>query len=260
MEGASHPGLDGPGGQPVRQEGAHHVRDVERRRRGGDRRGGRAGVGSLPRPARGKRPPRDGPGTVTTRARATAARGVRSTHERVRAAARALVRRRALRPRCARVRWRSRSWASRSCCSAPRAGGRPRSSTAAPIATSRCREATWWTAPSSAPTTGGATAAGGACVTIPSLCDAPPRIAVPAYPVTEADGFVWIFMGRGAPAGPPRPVPAPGRDGLDHLRHEEPIPGGTAGLPGELPRLPAHRLRAPRLVPHHPRRATCPRG
>lgn len=55
--------------------------------------------------------------------------------------------------------------------------------------------------------------AGGACVAIPSLCEAPPRIAVPAYPVTEADGFLWIFMGRGVPAGPPRPFPHRGEKG-----------------------------------------------
>jgi phenylpropionate dioxygenase-like ring-hydroxylating dioxygenase large terminal subunit len=48
---------------------------------------------------------------------------------------------------------------------------------------------------------------GGACVAIPSLCGPLPRIAVPACPALEADGFVWVYAGREAPAHGPRPFP-----------------------------------------------------
>jgi phenylpropionate dioxygenase-like ring-hydroxylating dioxygenase large terminal subunit len=53
----------------------------------------------------------------------------------------------------------------------------------------------------------------GACTLIPSLAEVPDRIAVPSHPTTEADGFVWAFMGRSAPARAPRPFPHLGERG-----------------------------------------------
>jgi phenylpropionate dioxygenase-like ring-hydroxylating dioxygenase large terminal subunit len=55
--------------------------------------------------------------------------------------------------------------------------------------------------------------AGGACVEIPSLCGPAPRIAIRAFPVTEAGGLVWVFAGDEAPARPPRPFPHLGEAG-----------------------------------------------
>jgi phenylpropionate dioxygenase-like ring-hydroxylating dioxygenase large terminal subunit len=49
--------------------------------------------------------------------------------------------------------------------------------------------------------------ASGACVEIPSLGAGPGRLSVPAYPVAEAGGFVWVFVGEKAPPGAPRPFP-----------------------------------------------------
>ena len=53
----------------------------------------------------------------------------------------------------------------------------------------------------------------GACTLIPSLPEVPERLGVPSYATAEADGFVWAFMGRSAPARPPRPFPHLGERG-----------------------------------------------
>jgi nitrite reductase/ring-hydroxylating ferredoxin subunit len=49
----------------------------------------------------------------------------------------------------------------------------------------------------------------GACVHIPSLADGAEiarGVGVRAYPCAEADGYVWVWMGQGAPDGPPPPI------------------------------------------------------
>jgi phenylpropionate dioxygenase-like ring-hydroxylating dioxygenase large terminal subunit len=50
----------------------------------------------------------------------------------------------------------------------------------------------------------------GACALIPSLqgsSQPPPAVHIRAYPAVESDGFVWVYMGEGTPAGKPRPFP-----------------------------------------------------
>ncbi len=52
---------------------------------------------------------------------------------------------------------------------------------------------------------------GGRCVRIPSLRDdqrIPAGVEVPALPTAEQDGYVWAWLGRGAPR-PARPLPIP---------------------------------------------------
>jgi phenylpropionate dioxygenase-like ring-hydroxylating dioxygenase large terminal subunit len=56
-------------------------------------------------------------------------------------------------------------------------------------------------------------AGSGACTRVPSLPEVPPRLGVASYPVVEADGFVWAFLGKGVPAAPPRPFPHLGERG-----------------------------------------------
>ena len=56
-------------------------------------------------------------------------------------------------------------------------------------------------------------AGGGACTLVPSLPEVPERIGVPAYHAQEADGFVWVFVGKAVPAGGPRPFPHLGERG-----------------------------------------------
>jgi phenylpropionate dioxygenase-like ring-hydroxylating dioxygenase large terminal subunit len=53
----------------------------------------------------------------------------------------------------------------------------------------------------------------GACTLIPSLSEVPGRIGVPAYPATETDGFVWVFLGAPRASGSPRPFPHLGERG-----------------------------------------------
>jgi phenylpropionate dioxygenase-like ring-hydroxylating dioxygenase large terminal subunit len=46
----------------------------------------------------------------------------------------------------------------------------------------------------------------GVCAHIPSLVEGQPiakGVGVRAYPCAEADGYVWVWMGRGDPSGPP---------------------------------------------------------
>jgi len=56
-------------------------------------------------------------------------------------------------------------------------------------------------------------AGSGACTLVPSLPEVPPRLGVGSYPALEADGFVWVFVGKGVPAAPPRPFPHRGERG-----------------------------------------------
>jgi phenylpropionate dioxygenase-like ring-hydroxylating dioxygenase large terminal subunit len=54
----------------------------------------------------------------------------------------------------------------------------------------------------------------GACVHIPSLvagAEIAKGIRVHGYPCAEADGYVWVWMGSGAPDGPPPAIEAFGR-------------------------------------------------
>ncbi|HWP57532.1 MAG TPA: aromatic ring-hydroxylating dioxygenase subunit alpha [Candidatus Acidoferrales bacterium] len=50
----------------------------------------------------------------------------------------------------------------------------------------------------------------GTCVEIPSMANGaaePANVKVQSFPTAERDGFVWVYMGSSAPAGPPRAFP-----------------------------------------------------
>jgi phenylpropionate dioxygenase-like ring-hydroxylating dioxygenase large terminal subunit len=55
----------------------------------------------------------------------------------------------------------------------------------------------------------------GSCVEIPSLEEAAPArsIGVRSYRTVEQDGYVWVYMGDGVPASPPRPFAHKGETG-----------------------------------------------
>src|SRR5919201_3196531 len=62
--------------------------------------------------------------------------------------------------------------------------------------------------------------AGGRCAEIPALGPgAVPRVKpLRAYPVLERDGYVWVFMGAGAPAAEPFSFPHLGEPGWTTFR------------------------------------------
>jgi phenylpropionate dioxygenase-like ring-hydroxylating dioxygenase large terminal subunit len=61
----------------------------------------------------------------------------------------------------------------------------------------------------------------GKCIHIPAFLPdtaQPCDIAIRSYPVTESDGYMWVYMGSKIPAQPPRPFPHCGEPGWTTFR------------------------------------------
>lgn len=67
----------------------------------------------------------------------------------------------------------------------------------------------------------------GACTAVPSLGGAAPKAGVRAFPALERQGFVWVWMGEGEPAGEPFEFPHLGNAGWTSFIMETRFPAGV---------------------------------